>query len=167
MKHRRWFATLAAVSVFTIVAAACADDSGDNGDNAGGVDCATVEFGCVEVAAGDPINIGVAQVISGTDSTLGQDQVNGIELALDHLDGTFDDTDGQVLGHDVTTTVEDDGCSADGGQTAITALVNDPSVVGRQRRQRRRRGLRPAQRHRSGDRRPGRAGDVVPVGRRR
>jgi branched-chain amino acid transport system substrate-binding protein len=129
MKHRRWFATLAAVSVFTIVAAACADDSGGGGGG-GDVDCATVEFGCVEVAEGDPINIGLAQVISGADSTLGQDQVNGIELALDHLDGNFDGQNGQVLGHDVTTTVEDDGCSADGGQAAVSALVADTSVVG-------------------------------------
>jgi branched-chain amino acid transport system substrate-binding protein len=128
MKHRRWFATLAAVSVFSIVAAACADDTGGGGGD--GVDCATVDFGCVEVAEGDPINIGVSQVISGADATLGQDQVNGIDLALDHLDDTFDGQSGQVLGHDVTTTVEDDGCSADGGAAAAQALVADQSIVG-------------------------------------
>lgn len=129
MKHRRWFATLALVSVFSIVAAACADDDGGGGGG-GDVDCATVEFGCVEVGADDPINIGVAQVISGADATLGQDQVNGIELALDYRDGALDGTDGQVLGHDVTLTVEDDGCSADGGQAAAQALAADQSVVG-------------------------------------
>jgi branched-chain amino acid transport system substrate-binding protein len=130
MKHRRWFTTLALVGVFSIVAAGCADDGGTGGGD-GDVDCATVQFGCVEVGANDPINIGVAQVISGADQTLGQDQVNGIELALDYReDETFDETNGQVLGHEVATTVEDDGCSAEGGQAAITALVNDPSVVG-------------------------------------
>ncbi|HEX6399655.1 MAG TPA: branched-chain amino acid ABC transporter substrate-binding protein, partial [Actinomycetota bacterium] len=128
MKHRRWFATLALVSVFSIVAAACADDGG--GDSGGDVDCATVEFGCVEVGADDPINVGVAQVISGADSTLGQDQVNGIELALDYRDDALDGTDGEVLGHAVTLTVEDDGCSADGGQAAAQALAADESVVG-------------------------------------
>ena len=131
MKQRRWFTTLALVGVFSILAAACAGD-GDGGGGGDGqeIDCATVEFGCVEVGPDEPINLGVAQVISGADQTLGQDQVNGIELALDYRDDTFDGTVPQVLGHDVQTTVEDDGCSAEGGQAAITALVNDPSVVG-------------------------------------
>jgi branched-chain amino acid transport system substrate-binding protein len=127
MKHRRWFTTLAMVGVFSLVAAACADDGGTAG---GEVDCATVEFGCVEVGANEPINIGVAQVISGADATLGQDQVNGIELAVDHRDGAFDGTDGTLLEHPIELTVEDDGCNTEGGQAAITALANDPSVVG-------------------------------------
>ena len=128
MKHRIWFKALALGAVLTFVAAACASD--EEGGSGGEVDCATVEFGCVEVGADDPINLGVSQVISGADSTLGQDQVNGINLALDYRDGTFDGTNGQILGHDITTTVEDDGCSADGGQAAIGALVADTSVVG-------------------------------------
>jgi branched-chain amino acid transport system substrate-binding protein len=132
MKQRRWFTTLALVAVLSIVAAACADDGGAGGDGDGGgeVDCATVEFGCVEVGADDPINIGVAQVISGADATLGQDQVNGIELALDYRDGTFDATNGTVLDHEVELTVEDDGCTAEGGTAATTALAADTSVVG-------------------------------------
>jgi branched-chain amino acid transport system substrate-binding protein len=130
MKHRRWFSTLALVGVFSIVAAACADDGGTGADGDGDVDCATIEFGCVEVGAEDPINIGVAQVISGADATLGQDQVNGIELALDYRDGTFDGTDGTVLDHAVELSVEDDGCSAEGGQAAATALAADTSIVG-------------------------------------
>jgi branched-chain amino acid transport system substrate-binding protein len=132
MKQRRWFTTLALVAVLSIVASACADDGGAGGDGDGGgeVDCATVEFGCVEVGADDPINIGVAQVISGADATLGQDQVNGIELALDYRDGTFDATNGTVLDHEVELTVEDDGCTAEGGTAATTALAADTSVVG-------------------------------------
>ena len=127
MKHRRWFTTLALVGVFSIIAAGCAGDEPGGG---GEVDCNTVEFGCVQVGADEPINLGVSQVISGADATLGQDQVNGINLALDHRDGTFDGTNGTVLGHQVKTTVEDDGCSAEGGQAAIQALVADESVVG-------------------------------------
>ena len=129
MKHRRWFSTLALVGVFSIVAAACADDGGGGGGGDGGVDCATVEFGCVEVGPEDPINVGASQVISGADATLGQDQVNGIELALDHRDGAFDDTEGTVLDHAIELTVEDDGCTAEGGQAAATALAADPSIV--------------------------------------
>ncbi|MGH2681199.1 MAG: branched-chain amino acid ABC transporter substrate-binding protein [Actinomycetota bacterium] len=130
MKHRRWFKAFALVAVLSIVATACAGDEGDPGTgDDGGIDCATVEFGCVEVGADDPINIGVAQVISGADASLGQDQVNGIELALDYRDGTFDGTDGTVLDHAVELTVEDDGCSAEGGQAAATALGADTSIV--------------------------------------
>ena len=125
MKQRRWFTTLALVAVLAIVAAACADDGAGDDGTEGEVDCATVEFGCVEVGADDPINIGVAQVISGADATLGQDQVNGIELALDYQDGTFDGTNGTVLDHEVTTTLEDDGCTAEGGTAAATALAAD------------------------------------------
>ena len=131
MKHRIWFKALALVAVLTIVATACADDSGggDGGTGAGEVDCATVEFGCVEVGADEPINLGAAQVISGADASLGQDQVNALELALDYLDGTFDQTNGTLLDHPVELTVEDELCSADGGQTAGTALAADTSIV--------------------------------------
>lgn len=55
MKHRMWFKTFALVAVLSIVASACAGDDGTTGGGGGGgggdVDCATVEFGCVEVGA--------------------------------------------------------------------------------------------------------------------
>jgi branched-chain amino acid transport system substrate-binding protein len=129
MKHRIWFRALALGAVLTIVATACAGDEEDGGTDAGGVDCATVEFGCVEVGADEPINLGAAQVISGADATLGQDQVNAIELAIDHLDGEFDQTDGTLLEHPVELTTEDELCSAEGGQTAGQALAADTSIV--------------------------------------
>jgi branched-chain amino acid transport system substrate-binding protein len=128
MKHRRWFTTLALLGVFSIVAAGCADDEGPG--NTGDVDCATVEFGCVEVGADEPINIGVAQVITGADQTLGDDQVNGIQLAVDYKDGAFDDKDGTLLDHPINLSIEDDGCSAEGGQAAAQALAADESIVG-------------------------------------
>jgi branched-chain amino acid transport system substrate-binding protein len=52
-----------------------------------------------------------------------------VKLALDHLDGTYDQTDGQLLGHDVALKNEDDLCSADGGQAGGTALAADTSIV--------------------------------------
>src|SRR5919204_3844994 len=115
MKHRRWFTTLGVVAVLSIVAAACAGNEG-GGTNAGGVDCTTVEFGCVEVGADDPITIGSLLSISGDTAALGTDSNHGIELAIDYLDDKFDGTPGQLLGHDVTLQQEDDGCSAEGGQ---------------------------------------------------
>ena len=89
MKHRRWFKALALVAVLSrssrrrVPAMTTAATAANGGD----VDCATVEFGCVEVGADEPINLGAAQVISGADATLGQDQVNALELAIDYLDG--------------------------------------------------------------------------------
>ena len=129
MKHRIWFKALALGAVLTIVATACASDDDDGGPAAGDIDCATVEFGCVEVGADEPINLGAAQVISGADASLGQDQVNGIELAIDYLDGAFDQTDGTLLDHPVELTKEDELCSAEGGQTAGQALAADTSIV--------------------------------------
>ncbi len=129
MKHRTWFKAFALVAVLSIVASACAGDDDEPGGNGGDVDCATVEFGCVEVGADEPINLGAAQVISGADASLGQDQVNAIELAIDYLDGTFDQTDGTLLDHPVNLTTEDELCSAEGGQTAGTALAADASIV--------------------------------------
>jgi branched-chain amino acid transport system substrate-binding protein len=123
---------IAGLAVFAVVAAACAsDDSPSGGDTGtGDIDCATVEFGCVEVAADEPINVGTLLVITTADSTLGLDSQHGVELAADYQDGTFDATFGQVAGHDITFTHEDDLCSAEGGQAGATALAADESIVG-------------------------------------
>jgi branched-chain amino acid transport system substrate-binding protein len=137
MKQRhRYVRLLALIAVLSLVAAGCANDDdpgasdGDTTDVASGeVDCATVEFGCVEVGADEPITIGTLLSVSGADATLGQDSLNGIQLALDYLDGTFDGTDGTVLDHPVELTNEDEVCSAEGGQAGGTALAADTSVV--------------------------------------
>ena len=48
----------ALVGVFALIGAACSDDSStgttDTGSGSGG-GCSSDEFGCVEIAAGDPI----------------------------------------------------------------------------------------------------------------
>jgi branched-chain amino acid transport system substrate-binding protein len=131
MKHQRWFTTLALLGVLSIVAAACAsdDDGGGGGGGDGGVDCATVEFGCVEVAADEPITLGSLLSISGDTASLGTDSNHGIELAIDDLDDALDGTPGTLLDHDVELQQEDDLCSAEGGQAGGTALANDPKIV--------------------------------------
>jgi branched-chain amino acid transport system substrate-binding protein len=81
----------------------------------------TDALGCVTVAAGEPIHIAYALVIAGPDETLGIDSRNGAEVAIAMK--------GQVLGHDIKFTGEDDGCSAEGGQAAGTKLAADPTIV--------------------------------------
>lgn len=79
------------------------------------------ELGCVDVAPGDPIRIASALVISGPNTDLGTDSQYGVEIAMD-----FKDT---VLGHPIELQAEDDGCNAEGGQTAGQKIVSDPSIV--------------------------------------
>ncbi|HET9250274.1 MAG TPA: branched-chain amino acid ABC transporter substrate-binding protein [Actinomycetota bacterium] len=135
MKNRKFLAMFALLGALTLVAAACSDDGGDTTGGTGGtatggaVDCASDEFGCVEIAAGDPIQLASLLSITGDTAFLGTDSNHGVELAIDYLDDTFDATPGQLLGHDVTLQQEDDGCSAEGGQTGATALAANPDIV--------------------------------------
>jgi branched-chain amino acid transport system substrate-binding protein len=145
MRKRRFFTVLALLATLSLVAAACGDeDGGEEATGAtggeetaatgptttgGAVDCEADEFGCVEVAAGEPIHIASLLAISGDVAYLGTDSNNGITLAIDNLDDALDGTPGQLLGHDIDLTQEDDGCSAEGGQAGATAIAADPSVV--------------------------------------
>ncbi|HJU57856.1 MAG TPA: branched-chain amino acid ABC transporter substrate-binding protein [Actinomycetota bacterium] len=137
MRDRRYLAILALVSALTLVAAACGDDDEGGGETTetggtatgGAVDCEADEFGCVEIAAGAPIQLASLLSISGETAFLGEDSNNGITLAIDDLDGSLDATPGQLLGHDVELIQEDDGCSAEGGQAGATALAANPDIV--------------------------------------
>ncbi len=137
MKQRRVLRLLALVGVLTLVGAACSSDDeptpgGDSGAATGGaVDCATVEFGCVEVASGAPIKVGTLLAISGDTASLGQDSQDGATLAIDYLDGALNDgnLEGELVGHTVELSNEDDLCAAEGGQAGATALAADPEIV--------------------------------------
>src|SRR5687767_11524248 len=108
MRKRRFYAVFALFAALTLVAAACGDDDGDGaggtgatgGATGGAVDCEADEFGCVEVAAGEPIHLASLLSISGETANLGIDSNYGIDLAIDNLDGALDGTPGQLLGHD-------------------------------------------------------------------
>jgi len=135
MKFRTIMRGLAIASVLTVVAAACSSDNGGGdasssaSDGGSAVDCATVDLGCAEYASGAPIRMGTLLAISGDVATLGQDSQNGVVLGIDYLDGTFDGTPGQLLGHDVELQNEDDLCSKEGGQTGGTKLASDPTIL--------------------------------------
>jgi branched-chain amino acid transport system substrate-binding protein len=61
-------------------------------------------------------------VLSGADTALGLDEKRGVEIA-------FKDMGGKLLGHPLKLNAEDDGCNAEGGQTAATKLAANPQTV--------------------------------------
>ena len=81
----------------------------------------TDPLGCVEVAPGDPILLASSLVITGPNAPLGTDSQHGVEIAIDYR--------GEVLGHTVELQPEDDGCSAEGGQTSAQKIVSNPQIV--------------------------------------
>jgi branched-chain amino acid transport system substrate-binding protein len=81
----------------------------------------TDALGCVDVAPGDPVRIASALAISGPNADLGTDSQYGVEIAIDFK--------GELLGHPIELQAEDDGCSAEGGQTAGQKIVSDPNIV--------------------------------------
>lgn len=82
----------------------------------------TDDLGVIRIAKGAPIQIGAYWVLSGADTALGVDEKRGVEIA-------FKDVGGKVLGHPLKLNAEDDGCNAEGGQTAATKLAANPQTV--------------------------------------
>ncbi|MGD0878332.1 MAG: branched-chain amino acid ABC transporter substrate-binding protein [Anaerolineales bacterium] len=82
----------------------------------------TDSIGCVKIAPTDPIHIGYLLAISGANAALGTDSRNGAEIAID-------DVGGKLLNHTIKFDGQDDGCSADGGQSGGTKLASDPTII--------------------------------------
>ena len=115
---------LVIAAVLSLVAVACG-----GGGGAAPADC-DAEFGCVTVAAGEPIELGTLMVITGENQSLGLDSQYGATLAVDYWgDGAFDGTVGQIKGHDIALVNEDEGCSAEGGTAGAQKLVTDTQIV--------------------------------------
>ena len=79
-------------------------------------------LGCVEIAPGGPVRLGVIESLTGKVAPLGVEQLRGLELALDKHDG-------KILGHPVELVIEDTGCRPEGGANAALRIVSDPSVA--------------------------------------
>jgi branched-chain amino acid transport system substrate-binding protein len=133
-KHMRWSAILV---VLLLALAACSPEGGGDeteepdgtaaAPTEGGMsaaDCDADEFGCYEVAEGEPIVIGTALVITGANESLGLDSQYGAEVARTLRP--------EVAGHEVEFNHQDDGCAAEGGTAAATALVSEgvAAVIG-------------------------------------
>jgi len=115
MKHRKAFGILLfAVLASSLIMSACAPAAAPYVcDDA---------IGCVTYGPDEPIRIASALVISGPNIDLGMDSQYGVEIAIDFK--------GDILGHSVELQAEDDGCSAEGGQTAGQKIVSDPTIIG-------------------------------------
>lgn len=83
----------------------------------------TDAIGCVDIAPGEPVHIAYMLTVTGATAFLGEDSRGAIEIAID-------DRGGELLGHPISLTGEDSGCSAEGGQTAATKVTGDPTVLG-------------------------------------
>lgn len=79
-------------------------------------------LGCLEVAPGEPVKIGILQALSGKVAPLGEAQLRGFTLALDKRKG-------KLLGHPVALQIEDTGCTAEGGANAALKLIADPQTA--------------------------------------
>jgi branched-chain amino acid transport system substrate-binding protein len=125
MRRSRLSILWALLLALSLVGAACAEETGDgDGDGAGGAQetCDADEFGCVEIAEGEPLKLGTLLVISGENASLGLDSQHGVEIAVDMAGG-------EIAGHEVEYDHQDDGCAAEGGQTGAQALAAQDDVV--------------------------------------
>ncbi len=81
------------------------------------------KLGCVEVGPDDPIVVGAMLTVSGAVSLYGEDTRGGIELALLARDE-------MLLGREIKLVIEDDLCTAEGGQSAARRITADETIVG-------------------------------------
>ncbi len=82
----------------------------------------TDAIGCVSIAPGKALELGVIQDLSGGAASFGIDQSQTIELAV----AEWDD---QLLGHPIELQIEDEGCTPEGGSVAAHKLATDPQIV--------------------------------------
>jgi len=111
---KRLSIVISIVAILGMVLAAC-------GTAAPAYTC-TDSIGCVKIAPTDPIHIAYLLAISGANAALGTDSRNGAEIAID-------DAGGKLLNHTIKFDGQDDGCSADGGQSGGTKLASDPTII--------------------------------------
>jgi len=116
MSTRRYQFIACLVGALALIVAACAPADEGTGQFTPG------PLGAVTVEPGAPIKIGLIQAISGDNASLGQDQVRGVEIAME-------DKGGNLLGHPLRTQVEDDLCKAEGGTTSGQKLAADPQIA--------------------------------------
>jgi len=82
----------------------------------------SLEFGEVEVAAGEPIVIGLSVALTGDTSGDAQNIERGVRLAFEQAEA--------VKGHPLALEIADDGCSAEGSIAVARAFAPRADVAG-------------------------------------
>jgi len=82
----------------------------------------TDPLGCVVIAPGAPVKIGVLQALSGKVSPLGVAQVRGLKLALDKRNSS-------IFDHPIALQIEDTGCTQEGGANAVLKIIAEPQTI--------------------------------------
>jgi branched-chain amino acid transport system substrate-binding protein len=118
---RRLVAALGAAVVATIALSGC----GDTTPSLAELGCRTASD-CVVVRLGETIPLGA--LVDESDA-IGTDTQRSARLAIDYLDGSFDGTDGLLLGHPVALAVEPEFCTPEGGVAGAKRLLLDPNLV--------------------------------------
>jgi len=113
--NKRTFAILSVLILAALVLGACQPAAAP-------FEC-TDAIGCVDIAPGEAVHIAYMLTVTGATAPLGEDSRGAIEIAID-------DRGGELLGHPLSLTGEDSGCSAEGGQTAAAKVTSDPTVLG-------------------------------------
>jgi branched-chain amino acid transport system substrate-binding protein len=85
---------------------------------------------CLFIGNGESITLGVLAWLGDDSGGLGQDSLDGVNLAIDYLDGQFDQVPGELLGHRVSLAVDNEGCSAEGGLSGAKRLLAEQRLLG-------------------------------------
>ena len=82
----------------------------------------TDPLGCVRISPDDPFHLAFWGVLSGADSSLGQDTQRGVEIAIDDLGGKLHD-------HEILLTSQDAHCTEEGGAAAAREIAEDSTIL--------------------------------------
>ncbi|GAB4446361.1 MAG: branched-chain amino acid ABC transporter substrate-binding protein [Anaerolineae bacterium] len=128
MKHHAFYSTVVLAIVALLIVAcggAAATPAAEQAPAESSAPEATAgcedALGCVTVAPGSTLKIASALSVSGPTESLGLDEQYGAQIALTER--------GEILGFTLELKSEDDGCSAEGGQTAATKIASDNTIV--------------------------------------
>ncbi len=82
----------------------------------------TDAIGCIYLNKGEPFKIAVLQALTGDVAPLGQEQIRGLELAMDRWNS-------KITNHPIELQIEDTGCTPEGGANAALKVIADPQIV--------------------------------------
>jgi branched-chain amino acid transport system substrate-binding protein len=85
-------------------------------------ECTSDMYGCAVIAPGETIKLVMSGPLSGSDASIGQDNLNGAILAAMNA--------GEFEGHTFEAVGEDDGGAGEGAAAVANRVVVDPTVIG-------------------------------------